>query len=541
MEFQGCYLEYENELDRFLIVKKLGQGGFGRVYQGWDEKLQRDVSIKILPRTKEALKEAKILAQLDHPNIVPIYDVLEGEQLNYLIMKHVTGTAIYQHTLDLQQILSVGIQVCDGLTAAHKIGITHQDIKPPNLLWDPKEGQCMITDFGTAAIKAITNYKDIVGTPRFMAPEQHKGQEADARADIYSVGKVILALVQTNKIPAIPAKLRQVLQKATHKQKSLRFSDAEQLAHALMDVQQSLPTWTVMEQVVPEFGDGWNYLREVLPMIISLPTGLLRALVASAATWIMMQSSLLGQEFYQAEFQQIYGPLLAGGIAILSLPLASLLVFLLAFPPIFVNWASMGILYGIFLLSCTPLILCYPGIFIAIVFFVLWDVPLLLLLLSLMAGYYYGMKGGLLAGILLPLISFTLSKIPLTASYQEVVNTPIYVGSNWFIHGMQAIVWDHTLELLLLLVNWFRSDLFQIALVAMSLGFCAGWFGQRKRMGMVLLVLTCSAVTALLHPLMLQPLVFAFLIFFSWIWLWSRLQTGGLETVTDTHLIQKNC
>ena len=201
------------------ILKLIGRGGMGAVYQARQPKLDRLVALKILPASaatdpgfKERFeREAKALARLNHPNIVAVYDFGTAGELGFLVMEFVDGSNLREvgrtRRLSPQQALQVVPQICEALQFAHNEGIVHRDIKPENLLLDAK-GRVKIADFGIAKIIgpqpdqiALTGGKDVIGTPHYMAPEQlERPQSVDHRADIFSLGVVFYELL-TGELP----------------------------------------------------------------------------------------------------------------------------------------------------------------------------------------------------------------------------------------------------------------------------------------------------------------------------------------------------
>lgn len=198
------------QLDDMPVEAVIGQGGMGVVLKARDSTLQRCLAIKLLSpmlagtgaARQRFLREARAAAAVVHPNIVPIYAVSPERSLPYLVMPFVSGGNV-QQTLDLngplslERSLSIGLQVAEGLTAAHLQGIVHRDIKPANLLLDEGGFRVMITDFGLARAlddATLTGSGLLAGTPQYMSPEQARGAELDHRSDIYSLGAVLYAL-----------------------------------------------------------------------------------------------------------------------------------------------------------------------------------------------------------------------------------------------------------------------------------------------------------------------------------------------------------
>jgi serine/threonine-protein kinase len=194
----------------YEVDAEIGRGGMGIVYCAKDKRLKRNVAIKLLPpelafRTdirSRFLREAETAAQLSHPNIVPIYNVEERDNLVFFIMAFIAGDNLAtklqkEGVMDPAEVRKVLREVADALAYAHKRNVVHRDIKPDNILIDSDTGRAMVTDFGIA--RALTDTGDsrltatgmAIGTPAYMSPEQSAGEsEIDGRSDLYSLGVV---------------------------------------------------------------------------------------------------------------------------------------------------------------------------------------------------------------------------------------------------------------------------------------------------------------------------------------------------------------
>src|ERR1022692_1772852 len=212
------------KLGPYEIQSPLGAGGMGEVYRATDTKLGRDVALKVLPvemaqdpeRLGRFRREAKSLAQLDHPNIVTIYSVEECDGIHFLTMQLVEGQGldrlIPQGGLPVEQIIEIASALGDALAAAHEKGIVHRDLKPANVMVS-NEGRVKVLDFGLAKDVRGSNLGDatmtsasrtevgvVMGTPAYMSPEQTSGRPLDHRTDIFSLG-VVLHEMATGKRP----------------------------------------------------------------------------------------------------------------------------------------------------------------------------------------------------------------------------------------------------------------------------------------------------------------------------------------------------
>ncbi len=203
----------------YKILEKLGEGGMGVVYKAEDMKLDRFLALKFLPRGIEAdeteqarfLQEAKAASALNHPNVCIIYDIQEEDDQQFIVMEYVDGVtvreklkerAISESPLPLEEVLSYAIQIGEALQEAHSKGIIHRDIKSDNIMINEKN-QIKVTDFGLAKLKGslkLTKTTSTVGTLAYMSPEQLKGEETDARMDIFSYGVVLYEML-TGRLP----------------------------------------------------------------------------------------------------------------------------------------------------------------------------------------------------------------------------------------------------------------------------------------------------------------------------------------------------
>jgi serine/threonine protein kinase/tetratricopeptide (TPR) repeat protein len=255
-------------IGHYRIIEKIGAGGMGEVYLAEDTKLNRNVALKFLSPhlcQDEACqqrfeREAQAAAKLDHPNIVTVYEVGEFQGRPFFAMQHIEGQSLREHAHDqeltIPQILEIGIQIAEGLQAAHEKGVTHRDIKPANVLID-SHGRARILDFGLASVAGIdhlTKTGSTLGTVGYMSPEQVRGEQVDHRTDIFSLGVVLYELI-TGRQPfkgdndtatsrnvldtepeplaryksGIGIELQSILSKALQKDKTLRYQHVDDL------------------------------------------------------------------------------------------------------------------------------------------------------------------------------------------------------------------------------------------------------------------------------------------------------------------------
>ena len=202
----------------FKLVKKLGSGGMGAVYLGRDSRLGRNVALKLLDRRlvgdsrsrTRFLREARLASALDHPNICSIHEIGEASGHLFIAMQYIEGETLKQviggRPLTLDCLLSISLQVSNALAAAHAQGIIHRDIKSSNIIVTPG-GQAKVLDFGLAKLleregdeSELTHAGAVMGTPTYMSPEQARGERADHRSDIFSLG-VVMYEMATGRTP----------------------------------------------------------------------------------------------------------------------------------------------------------------------------------------------------------------------------------------------------------------------------------------------------------------------------------------------------
>ncbi len=189
------------------VLKVIGRGGMGVVFEGIDSILNRTVAVKVLSphlvgngeAKSRFLREAQAAAALSHENVVAIHSIEEADGMPYLVLQFVDGESLaqrltHEHKLAFPDVANIGIQLARGLSAAHKHGLVHRDIKPANILIEVATGDVRIADFGLAkrsGLDTITVEGTIAGTPAYMSPEQTINADLDARSDLFSLGVVL--------------------------------------------------------------------------------------------------------------------------------------------------------------------------------------------------------------------------------------------------------------------------------------------------------------------------------------------------------------
>ncbi|HVS64126.1 MAG TPA: protein kinase [Thermoanaerobaculia bacterium] len=260
---------------RYRIVSRLGQGGMSEVYRAQDLKLLQEVALKFLRQRREEdgrrraafLNEIRLARRISHPNVCRVFDLGEVDGVPFLSMEHVDGEdlASLLHRigrLPRDKALEIGRQVCEGLAAAHELGILHRDLKPANLMVD-SHGRARVTDFGLAVLadQATSRARSRGGTPAYMAPEQAAGVEVSVQSDLYSLGLVLFELLTGEQVSehrarqptrldaeagpeddgeptaaalrALPPSARQIIAQCLEKDPRLRPASAETVARAL--------------------------------------------------------------------------------------------------------------------------------------------------------------------------------------------------------------------------------------------------------------------------------------------------------------------
>ena len=250
--------------ERYEVLSKLGAGGMADVYKGRDLMLNRYVAIKVLKKeyredegfVKKFRSEAQAAAGLMHPNIVNVYDVGEDRGLYYMVMELVEGITLKEYIqkkgrLSAREVISIAIQMCTGIEAAHDHNIIHRDIKPQNIIIS-KEGKVKVTDFGIArAATSHTVSSNAMGSVHYVSPEQARGGFCDAKSDIYSAGITMYEMITgqvpfdgestvsiamkhlqeiikppSTIVPDIPRALEDIILKCTQKSPERRYPDA---------------------------------------------------------------------------------------------------------------------------------------------------------------------------------------------------------------------------------------------------------------------------------------------------------------------------
>lgn len=202
-----------SKIGRYEVESELTQGGMGIIFLARDPYIQRQIVVKVLmySRTLDDVyreffqREAEVIAALEHPCIVPVYDFGWHGQQPYIVMRYMAGGSLQDHLakgeLKLTEAAHIIKRVADALDAAHAKNIIHRDVKPSNILFDAT-GEAFLSDFGIAKSKPITDEDGewLVGTPGYMSPEQILGNSVDGRSDVYALGVMLYRLL-TGQLP----------------------------------------------------------------------------------------------------------------------------------------------------------------------------------------------------------------------------------------------------------------------------------------------------------------------------------------------------
>src|SRR3954462_14989965 len=205
-------------LGRYRLGPRIGAGGFGTVYEAYDERLGRSVAVKAIPADaradERARREAHAVARLDHPGIVSVFDAGEEDGSRFLVSELVRGATLAQlgaaGAVSARDVVRIGLALADALAHAHERGVIHRDVKPQNVMVPERPrspyGAAKLTDFGVAHLagdEPLTRTGDVVGTLAYMAPEQAAGEPIDERCDLYSLGLLLYeALAGVNPVRA---------------------------------------------------------------------------------------------------------------------------------------------------------------------------------------------------------------------------------------------------------------------------------------------------------------------------------------------------
>jgi eukaryotic-like serine/threonine-protein kinase len=312
----------------FVVLNVVGSGGMGEVYRARDSRLNRDVAIKVLTgggldaaRDRRFADEAQAASALNHPNIVTVHDVGVHDNVPYIVSELVDGTTlrslVSRAPLPVREVLDLGVQMADGLAAAHHAGIVHRDFKPENVMVT-RDGRVKILDFGLARMTAgavateldvtLTNTSVIAGTVPYMSPEQARGAAVDYRTDQFSLGLTLYELVTGRRAfqadtaaqtlaaiieddpepmaklnPRVPAPLRWAIERCLAKDPRQRYESTTDLARELRTLRDRLGEFASETDITPAPVPRSRSLRAAL-MTMFLAAAAVAGAIAGRAT-----------------------------------------------------------------------------------------------------------------------------------------------------------------------------------------------------------------------------------------------------------------
>ena len=326
-------------ISHYRIVERIGRGGMGVVYKAEDLRLRRYVALKLLPgylaADQEALKrferEAQAASTLNHPNICTVYEVDDAQGLHFIAIELLEGETlkarIASGPLEIQEVLRIGVEICDALEAAHSAGVVHRDIKPSNIVLT-RRGTVKLLDFGIAKCLGtepvqeaktiatvptgslelhLTNPGTVLGTADYMSPEQARGQEVDGRSDLFSLGAVLYEMTTGKRAfqgkdagnlfptihertplpidqlkPKAPAELIRITKKALHQDRAQRYQHAADMRQDLEALHSRLGARTGRRR-------AWLASASIVLLLALAAFGSLR--FAQVRNWMLRSSS----------------------------------------------------------------------------------------------------------------------------------------------------------------------------------------------------------------------------------------------------------
>jgi serine/threonine protein kinase len=258
-KFQKMISDPDLSGTKYTLIKKIGSGGMAEVYLVFDTEIKREAAMKVLHPaggddfSERMIREAKVIAKLEHPSIVPVHDLgvlLDGR--NFYVMKYVQGESLnsFASRVSLTERLAIFQKICDAVSFAHSRKVLHRDLKPQNIMVG-SFGEVQVMDWGLAKllddVSLEIDGKAVMGTPEYMSPEQQRGSTTllDERTDIYSLGAILRELIP----PGRPKRLIAVCLKAMAQSPADRYASAEELSRDISAYVNGLPMIAYRENV----------------------------------------------------------------------------------------------------------------------------------------------------------------------------------------------------------------------------------------------------------------------------------------------------
>jgi serine/threonine protein kinase/Flp pilus assembly protein TadD len=338
----------------YELISLLGRGGMGEVWLAKDNQLGRKVAIKLLPeefttdaeRVRRFEQEARSASSLNHPNIITIHEIGEAGKTHFIVAEYVEGETLRQRMKNvpeyrvlISETLGVSIQIAEALQAAHEAGIVHRDIKPENVMVR-RDGYVKVLDFGLAKLTDPATDNEpaagestasgmVMGTPRYMSPEQARGEKSDARTDIFSLGVLIYEMIAgrppfigattsdliaailkdepppiVDQMPGIPPELHQILSKSMRKDRVERYQTAKELLADLKQLKQRLQLESNLEgrQIeAPDSGDKLRRSGREAAAVTPVPSRRRATMIATAALVLTVIAGLGVWNYYNRQ------------------------------------------------------------------------------------------------------------------------------------------------------------------------------------------------------------------------------------------------